>query len=77
MTQYVGIKILCQQTGLCEKTIRGLIRKHGICFHRNSPRGKILVSVEDFDNYMRSTRYEVQKDAFVTDILREFAKAMR
>ena len=35
------------------------------------------VSVEDFDNYMRSTRYEVQKDAFVTDILREFAKAMR
>ncbi len=77
MTQYVPIKILCQQTGLCEKTIRGLIRKHGLACHRNSERGKILVSTEDFENYMRSTRIAVRKDTFVTDILREFSKVVR
>ncbi len=77
MTQYVPIKILCQQTGLCEKTIRGLIRKHGLACHRNSERGKILVSTEDFENYMRSIRIAVRKDTFVTDILREFSKVVR
>ncbi len=77
MTQYVPIKTLCQQTGLCEKTIRGLIRKHGLACHRNSQRGKILVSTEDFENYMRSTRIAVRKDTFVTDILREFSKVVR
>ncbi len=77
MTQYVPIKTLCQQTGLCEKTIRGLIRKHGLACHRNSERGKILVSTEDFENYMRSTRIAVRKDTFVTDILREFSKVVR
>ncbi len=77
MTQYVPIKTLCQQTGLCEKTIRGLIRKHGLACHRNSERGKILVSTEDFENYMRSTRIAVRKDNFVTDILREFSKVVR
>ena len=50
MTQYVPIKTLCQQTGLCEKTIRRLIRKHGLSFHRTSARGKILVSIEDFES---------------------------
>ena len=55
MTQYVPIKTLCQHTGLCEKTIRRLIRKHGLAFHRTSARGKILVSIEDFEKYMRST----------------------
>jgi excisionase family DNA binding protein len=77
MTQYVPIKTLCQQTGLCEKTIRGLIRKHGLAFHRNSERGKILVSTEDFEKYMKSTKNKIQKDAFVADILREFAEAVR
>ena len=77
MTHYVPIKTLCQQTGLCEKTIRGLIRKHGLACHRNSDRGKILVSVEDFERYMKSTKREIQKDAFVSDILREFAEAVR
>ena len=77
MTQYVPIKTLCQQTGLCEKTIRRLIRKHGLAFHRTSARGKILVSIDDFEEYMRSTKREIQKDAFVADILREFAQAVR
>lgn len=77
MIQYVPIKTLCQQTGLCEKTIRGLIRKHGLAFHRTSARGKILVSIEDFEKYMKSTKHEIQKDSFVADILREFAESMR
>jgi excisionase family DNA binding protein len=77
MTQYLPIRALCQQTGLCEKTIRRLIRKHGLTFYRNSARGKILISSDDFEKYMKSTKHEIQKDAFVADILREFAAAVR
>jgi hypothetical protein len=42
-----------------------LIRKHGLSFHRTSARGKILVSIQDFEKYMRSTRREIQKDDFM------------
>ncbi|MBN2243846.1 MAG: helix-turn-helix domain-containing protein [Acidobacteria bacterium] len=80
MTQYVPIKTLCERTSLCEKTIRLLIRRHKLPHHRFSPRGKILVDVEAFEKYMRSTRRQIQKDPVVTEILqefREFAQAAR
>jgi hypothetical protein len=80
MNQYVPIKTLCEQTGLCEKTIRRLIRTHGMPHHRNSPKGKILVEVSAFERYMRSTRISVQKDQTVIEVLREFrdfARAVR
>ena len=57
---------------LCEKTIRQLIRRHRLPHHRFSPRGKILVDIEAFEKYMRSTKHQIQKDPVVTEILREF-----
>ena len=77
MNQYVPIKTLCEQTGLCEKTIRRLIKTHGMPHHRNSPRGKILVELAAFERYMRSTLVEVKKDDVVIGVLREFADFMR
>jgi len=77
MNRYVPIKTLCEQTGLCEKTIRRLIRTHGMPHHRNTPRGKILVEVAAFERYMRSTMVEVKKDEVVVGVLREFADFVR
>ncbi len=71
MNRYVPIKTLCEQTGLCEKTIRRLIRAHGMPHHRNAPKGKILVETAAFERYMNSTLVEIKKDDFVTGVLRE------
>lgn len=75
--EYLTIRDLCAKTGFCEKTIRRLVRQHGLAHHRASERGKILIAAEDFERYMRSTRREVERDRFVADILREFAEAVR
>ncbi len=77
MNQYVPIKTLCEHTGLCETTIRRLIKTHGMPHHRNSPRGKILVELAAFERYMHSTLVEVKKDDVVIGVLREFADFMR
>ncbi len=77
MNRYVPIKTLCEQTGLCEKTIRRLIRAHGMPHHRNTPRGKILVDIAAFERYMRSTLVEVKQDDVVTGVLRELASFIR
>lgn len=77
MMQYVPIKTLCEKTGLCEKTIRQLIRKHGLPHHRPSPRGKILVDVAAFSRYMESTKVEVQRDPMLMEILRELKEFAR
>ena len=75
--QYIPIKTLCERTGLCEKTIRQLIRKHGLPHHRPSPRGKILVDVAAFSRYMESTKVEVQRDPMLMEVLRELREFAR
>jgi len=75
--QYVPIKTLCERTGLCEKTIRQLIRKHGLPHHRTTPRGKILVDVVAFFRYMESTKVKVQQDPLLMEVLREFREFKR
>jgi excisionase family DNA binding protein len=75
--QYAPIKTLCEKTGLCEKTIRQLIRKHGLPHHRTSPRGKILVDVVAFSRYMESTRVEVRRDPMLMEVLRELREFTR
>ncbi len=77
MNRYVPIRTLCEQTGLCEKTIRRLIRTHGMPHHRNTPRGKILVEVAAFERYMRSTLVEIKQDDVVIGVLRELASFIR
>ena len=77
MMQYVPIKTLCERTGLCEKTIRQLIRKHGLPHHRTRPKGKILVDVVAFSRYMESTKVKVQRDPLLMEVLREFREFKR
>ncbi len=76
ITTYVPIKTLCEKTSLCEKTIRKLIREHGLPHHRSSPRGKILVDLAAFARYMESTRVEARKDPLVMDVLKDLRQFM-
>ncbi len=75
--KYVPIKTLCEMTGLHEKTIRRLIRKHGLPIHRLSPRGKILVEMGAFTRYMESTKVEAQKDPVLMEVLKELRDFVR
>ncbi|NLT67422.1 MAG: helix-turn-helix domain-containing protein [Acidobacteria bacterium] len=75
--QYVPIKTLCEMTGLHEKTIRRLIRKHGMPIHRLSPRGKILVEMGAFTRYMESTKVSVQQDPLLAEVLKDLRDFMR
>ncbi len=77
MTQYVPIKRLCEMSGYHESTIRRLIKEHGLEHRRNRPRGKILVDLQKFQDYLDSTSRKLQADPFVANILREFAAARR
>ena len=75
--KYVPIKTLCEMTGLCDRTIRQLIRDHGLPCYRANPRGKILVEIEAFTRYMESTKTEARKDPLVMDILKDLREFMR
>lgn len=77
MNTYVPIKILCERTGLSEKTIRRLVQRECLPVHRLNPRGKILVDVEAFARYMESTKVAVQQDPLVLEVLKDLQDFMR
>jgi excisionase family DNA binding protein len=77
MSEYLTVKDLCERTGFHEKTVRGLIKKHGLSHHRLSDKGKILVKTADFERFMQSNKREIKHDPFETEILRECAEAIR
>ncbi len=77
MKQHVPIRGLCELTGYHESTIRRLIREHGLEHRRNTPRGKIMVDFQKFQEFLDSTSRKLKADPFVEDILREFAAARR
>ena len=74
---FVSVREVARRAGMCEKTIRNIIRDEALPHYRRSKSGKIYVRWSDFTEWMGRCRIELKGDDGLLDILRDMTKKAR